>query len=507
MKRPLPASVFQALQASGCLPSEIPARPPRIEWGQNLLPWCADVWQQNGGKCHENLPRLLEVPESEQAALTWGIAGESAARWQRWVGDRLLWWPRGIPCGKRVALVSSRLGRRWDERKSWFHALRCACRQVDRSNDVLVTANRTSVAKILPRAAMLFRLRLIELLPCRAHETLAGWLARCAQTSREPLASECFPVWISPRFDGTGELTSPFAEAETIPERDRAVAGLSDDLLALMLRPNGNLHRLLRLRLKELADDTRIAVGPDLTPEPLVQELVAAGALPWRSAEPEASDRPVSAHGRRASSAAIIALDSIQESDFLTHWTRACSGPWPDESEDEYLDQLILHTDAVDRSAEAVLHRIVRRQRVLATARTIRGRWPVVSFTAVPLTELPRKRVFRSHRGRWDFECYGICVRLAWLRERGGRPVHYGEDTDWKTLTESERPYFQQRYTRGPDHAIKIDWSCEREWRIAGDVDLADLPPEDGLLFVPSHAEAERLVALSRWPVVVLASS
>jgi hypothetical protein len=504
MKRSLPASVYQALQASGCLPSKIPISCPRVEWGQNLLPWCAKVWRENRNGSRTDPPGPLAELESHEAALTWGIAGENASRWQRWLGDRLLWWPRGIPLGKRVALVSSRLGRRLDARKSWFRALRSACRQIDRRNEVLVSAENTSVARILPRAAKLFRLRLIELSPCRADETLADWLARCWKAHGRPAANGLFPASFSPAFDVGEEPGTRIACTSAIPERDRAVAGFSDDLLALMLRPKGNLHRLMRIRLKEAADDIRIAIGPELTPEALVQELVAEGALPWRPSESEASNRRASAPARGATGATIIALNSVPETGLLTHWTRACPGPWPDESEEAYLDQLILHSDTIDRSAEAALHRIVRQQRILGTARTIRGGWRMVSFTAVPLTELPHKRVFRSHRGRWDFEFYGICIRQDWLREHGGRPVHYGEDADWMTLPESERPYFQQRYTRGTNQAPAIDWSCEREWRVAGDVDLAELPPEDGILFVPTLAEAERLVAVSRWPVVVL---
>lgn len=172
---------------------------------------------------------------------------------------------------------------------------------------------------------------------------------------------------------------------------------------------------------------------------------------------------------------------------------------------ESYLDQLILDADRVDRSAEAALRRMVQQQRIVATARTIRGGTPMVSFTAVPLAEYPEMRVFRPHRGRWDFEPYGICVRQSWIQVRGGRPVYYGDKMAWDPLPESDRPFFQLRRSEISGDKRAIDWSLEREWRLAGDVDLTDLGAEDGVLFVPRQAEAERLASMSRWPVVVLA--
>jgi hypothetical protein len=48
------------------------------------------------------------------------------------------------------------------------------------------------------------------------------------------------------------------------------------------------------------------------------------------------------------------------------------------------------------------------------------------------------------------------------------------------------------------------DWTQEREWRHLGDVELASIPADRAFVFVPSAAEAEQVVAASRWPVVVL---
>jgi hypothetical protein len=165
------------------------------------------------------------------------------------------------------------------------------------------------------------------------------------------------------------------------------------------------------------------------------------------------------------------------------------------------LDQLILGHPSADHSALAALSRIVASRKLVATACMIRGPTPVVSFTEVPLAQIPAMRVFRPHLARWDFEPYAICVCREWLAARGARPVVYGDEDVWQQLEEDKRPFFQKSSTeRG------ADWSCEREWRQAGDVNLQPLPAGAGLVCVPTRAEAEHVARLSPWPVTILGS-
>jgi hypothetical protein len=188
----------------------------------------------------------------------------------------------------------------------------------------------------------------------------------------------------------------------------------------------------------------------------------------------------------------------------LSHCTRQQAGPWPDQAAEDYLDDLILARGDTQHSALAALKRIVRTRRLVATGRTIRGSAPVVSFTDVPLAELDRLRVFRPHRGRWDFEPYGICIRRDWLIQRGTRSVRYGDEALWQGLLAAERPFFQLSRTRPRRGNRTIDWTVEREWRHVGDVDLRCLAPDEGLLFVPTEVAAYELAAVSPWPVTVL---
>lgn len=187
----------------------------------------------------------------------------------------------------------------------------------------------------------------------------------------------------------------------------------------------------------------------------------------------------------------------------LTHCTRAPDGAWPDESVEAYRDGLMFDRPAPPRSALDTLQRIVMQRRLLAGSRGIRGGWRVVCFTAVPLADLSKLRVYRPHRVRWDFGPYGICICRRWLAAAGTRPVRYGDDVLWQTLPSVQRPWFQKRFTECRAKARPIDWSVEREWRHVGDVDLESLPGHSALLFVPSLGEAERLARASPWPVTV----
>ncbi len=112
--------------------------------------------------------------------------------------------------------------------------------------------------------------------------------------------------------------------------------------------------------------------------------------------------------------------------EWLLHWTRAATGPWPGETSEEFLDALILQTETADHSAVTTLLRILSEGILRASAEGIRGSFPVVAFTGVPLQEFRKRRVFRKHRHRFDFEPWGIAIRRNSLVSLGIRPVIYG---------------------------------------------------------------------------------
>jgi hypothetical protein len=302
--------------------------------------------------------------------------------------------------------------------------------------------------------------------------------------------------------------------------------------MVFSVRQDGHVHHLVEGRLRDPAwpvASVYIALGPKLVRTEMAGDLMDLGAVGWVILDARdgssGARAPCSAAekgdlGRTGGSSAGIALTARRRSGrprpapvvplpsaenwpFLTHSTRRREGPWPDQSQIDYLDDLILARNGADHSALAALRRILQKQRLLATAQTIRGGTPVVSFTAVPLAELDRLRVFRPHRGRWDFEPYGISIRRDWLQRNGARPVLYGDDRLWASLPADDRPFFQRRRTqRSPDG--QIDWTVEAEWRVVGDIDLSHLPPDAGLLFVPTRTHAREIAAISRWPVTVV---
>ena len=140
-------------------------------------------------------------------------------------------------------------------------------------------------------------------------------------------------------------------------------------------------------------------------------------------------------------------------------------------------------------------------RRLLSSGESIRNSTPVVSFTAAKFDDLAQMRVFRSHRGRWDFEPYGIGIDRNWLIASGAREVAYGDESVWEKLEVEDRPFFQ----KVGDKSGAIDWSVEKEWRTIGDVDLSVVPSDCVFVFVPSQAEAEQIASISPWRVVICA--
>jgi len=514
--------VWRALRNAGWLPAGEEEPPPF--WAQSssedLLPAMIRLWGSgqatprpgDGGKAGR-MVRLLKGCRKQGAQLTMGVPGDTARAAQRWLGLRLVWWPRGIPRGRRVSLVSSRLGRALDNQTTWFTVLRAACAKIDRKDDLLLIASSTTTAQYVHRAATLFGLRTLRVdVPKGDALPLAKWLARLA-ASRDDRDDELSEAWLSPPIDTPHD---PIDEGiRHIPLRDRAAVAWCDRLMAFRVRRNGHIHRLIRARLNASqwpAASVYIAIGPDLVRTEMAGELMDAGAVGWvvSGATGGRPDTAVAGPPVTAGPAATPAADNIvsvpppDHWPYLSHCTRRRDGPWPEQDAAAHIDDLILARPDADHSALAALQRILSKRRIIATAESIRGSTRVVSFTAVPLAELGRLRVFRPHRGRWDFEPYGICIRRDWLEDYGARQVLYGDDQLWERLPPEDRPYFQLRSTRRPAAAGQIDWAVEDEWRIVGDVDLSRIPSDAAMVFVPSQPEAAAIAKLSPWPVTVV---
>ena len=479
----------------------------------NLLPTLQEIWNTaqlstDKGRTRQRHARRrawVMAQAAQGAALT--VENDPPNRQTAWHGPRLVWWPRGVPTGMRIGLASSRLGRRLDTQEDWFTVFRAACSKVDRQREILLTAAATTTARFVARAAELFDVHALMIMPPRANESCGQWCERILKVSAE-FSPSLYPAFVSPPLPVNAETHAEPRTDDTSPLRDRLVVAWSDRLLVFHVRARGHWERLVRARLADPswpAASVFVALGDHLVPRHLAGPLLELGAVGWLVLDTFHVHQPAAAattKPRRAQS--LCAFTVEQPWRWLTHCTRAAEGAWPDQSTEEYVDELLLHRDSADRSAYAVLRRIVTEQRLLATRRTIRGQTRVVSFTAVPFSELPCLHIFRPHQGRWDFEPFGVCIDRQWLSARGARAVCYGDDAAWSQMSAADRPFFQLRETRGRRSQRRIDWTVEQEWRHLGDVDLRDLPPEAGLIFAASESQAAALAEISRWPVTVL---
>ncbi len=367
---------------------------------------------------------------------------------------------------RRTAIVMSRLPRLIDPHSTWLIGLRAAIERVKQQRDVLILVEGTAGFDFVRRAA-----------------ELAG-----------------VPVQFA-----IPEPESAHDDETVVPARDRTLIQSADTVLVLGIRTIGNVHRCLRERL----DSGRAVELIDLEglqPRAVREDLISHGAYLWAPSQVAPVAQVASCQPQPPKVIEIVPFPSGEEWSFLSHTTRACAGPWPDESLARYVDSLLDGDDSADHSAVATLVRIIRQRKLIAGHRTIRGGYPMVCLTEVPLLELPHLRQFRSHRTRWDFEPFGICVRKQWLLDRGTRPVIYGNEELWDTLTETDRPFFQRNNAANMDSATgrqDIDWSEEREWRHRGDLDLSGLGISDALVFVPNFQSAERLAIVSPWPLTL----
>ncbi|MBM84308.1 MAG: hypothetical protein CMJ78_27445 [Planctomycetaceae bacterium] len=412
---------------------------------------------------------------------------------QAWLGDRLWWWPTGIPNARCLGVISSHLGKSLEQRREWFDALRTLALRCD-SSTVLVSVPQTTTCSFVDRAAELFGLDRLRV-EIGKQESIQEWARQLPeQTSGSP------QLWISPQLDDAAECDA----VKGMPLQDRVAMALSDELRVLYIRAKGRLDSLLRTRLADAAwlpQSVRIACGDGLVEGPQVDDFQQLGAILWYL---HRSDQEISGETEDPPEHEVPILKSsdVDAWNYLTHCTRGRQGPWPKQTEEDYLDDLLLDRAGADHSCLAALCRILNQQRLVASNAAIRGGYETVSFTEANPEELLRLRSYKKHRGRWDFEPYGIAIRIDRLREMGIQSVQYGSESDWDNLPNERRPYFQlNREVEG------FDWSIEREWRCVGDVDLSQLGEADAMVLVPTHAEAFAIGRVSRWPILVLESS
>lgn len=371
---------------------------------------------------------------------------------------------------RSLFVASSRLPQKLDKIPGFFDGLLKLAIGLDGERDVLLTAKGIACDRMIRRIGSLFGIPVVEL--------------RMAPLNAKKLNRELTAA------DGCEENVAWLFDFENRGV-DFALANLADYVTALTIRKGGNLASALAQRLKR-GVPTRVLVDPTLTEKKLTDQLLAAGATGWVLFESEDDDE-------QNEDPAANYVTSFDSSDFLLHWTRRCSGPWPEQSEDEFLNDLIFRSSRKDHREIASLRRILATQRILAGSDLTRDPRPVVCFSDVTFEKLKELRTFRPHLSRWDFEPFGIAIRKSWLVERGAAAVVYGVESTWESLSDEKRAFFQ---LNDPDG--KVDWSIEKEWRIIGDVDLRKVPVDAAVVFVRTAEDANEVAAFCRWPIVVI---
>ncbi len=442
---------------------------------------------------------------------TIGLPETSPDRFSQFCGDRVLFWTAGLPASPLAAIVSSRIGRSEAARSAFATKLKHVTERIQEAGQTIVTAEGSAGSDLVIRSAHRTQTPLLTI-HCSEKGQPKDWLSRLmrAELTQRPQTSELF---ISPSLDESPD--SPEATSE--PLRDRAAIAIADSVWTLTLRKNGNQHRLLQQRLAKPDPDAsaiRLVLMADETLPPHISELVDQGAIPWRLIDQavdvsgydgtkQNSQSQLSKNSRvNSGELQHLAAELNCQDQWLIHWTRQSTHPHGGQTSDEWLDHQLDSSSNRATGPLATLEHILRDRVLRASPAAIRGSRPMTCFSAVPLRDLIARRQFRAHRGRWDFEPYGLCIRRRCLESLGARPVIYGDDSLWQSLPEPERPWFQQRFSGDSDTGI--DWSQELEWRIAGDVTLTDIGRNDLVVFCRQKKEAAHLAPLCAWPVLAL---
>ena len=458
-------------------------------------------------------------------SLTLGIPGDAGRRLRDICGRRVLFWPHGRPSNSLATITSSRIGRSETAIATFVEKLRLVLPHVAEARHTLLITEETTGSELVHRAArqagtpVLLATTAADRHPERwSSDLLETDLAAVANESRvlvSPLPQTERSASADPGSDSNGSDST-----DTLPLRDRVAVALAETVWNLSVRKAGNLHRLLQWRLEQDSRSTasvRLVVAENETVPNHVAGLIDQGAVRWNLLKSSDSHQalpktetlssafehaPVVCAQPNDEAEATLKEQLALDGEWLIHWTRSATKPLDGQSADKWLDRQLLPSTDEAVGPLATLLQILRDGVIRASSDGLRGSKPMTCFSAVPLRELVSRRRFQTHRARWDFEPYGLCIRRRRLEALGARPVIYGDDSLWHALPEPERPWFQQRFSgRGKR---QIDWSEELEWRVAGDVCLGQLPGEDLIVFCRSDDEARLLELPTTWPIVAI---
>jgi hypothetical protein len=151
------------------------------------------------------------------------------------------------------------------------------------------------------------------------------------------------------------------------------------------------------------------------------------------------------------------------------------------------LTALLTHFTRRSRNRDALdnLVEILRAGVIRGSARLIADKTPAVCMFDAPITELGRL-IVRANRDR--YQPFGVAVDRRYAFSMGARPVIY------MPISEARRMLPRQELWRVVTIDLRrtppLDWTFEREWRIAGEFRL---PPGSAVALVESWRDVEEV--------------
>ncbi len=249
----------------------------------------------------------------------------------------------------------------------------------------------------------------------------------------------------------SGSHQQKLNEKRTAEIRDRAILAAADMIEAGSIRKQGRMHRLL----SEQRRQGKHIVNRRLTRlEKTASETYKPGHTTINGC-----------------------MDGFEN--YVWHLTRSRFEPWPNETMEEYLDNLLGIGQSAPYSAQTVLNSIIEQKRIVSANKLIRGGFSVVCFTGIKRQNLPMLFTWQHHLGRQRFEPWGIGIRKEAVEKYNILPALYGPVDIYNRLPQSMKWRFQ-KYDRSTPQ-----WAVELEWRHLGDVDLAAVNPSDMAVLTP----------------------
>lgn len=388
-----------------------------------------------------------------------------------------------------VSIASSRLGRNLRDRVDWFDEFRTRLESAP-SNTLFLTVPSTSTFPAMCAAAKLFPHELVEL----RYDQDLGFDALVEINCDTLKLNEQKTNRLSSR------LIKYRSQLETsVSKADLLLFAFSDEVDVISCRPKGNISSLLRCGLTNRLADFRIAESRSLFNADLISEFANLGAEVIRHDSKLKLQSVCLEPIRRFNSAdSFPRLSDDIAKDFFIHTTRGASGPFPDQCEADFWNELVAG-NCIPNSPFDTLLRIVMQQRLIGQNQLTRSDVPVICFSEADISQFISTPQYRHGLKRWNYLPYGLGIRKSWLMNLGARPVIYGEHSDFRQLAPIDQPFFQRRSGRGGRGTI--DWTAEKEWRLLHTLDLRNVRREDMFLFAPTVAECDRLADYSRWPV------